>query len=284
MSAYVIVEFTVKDPDVYREQYAANAGKTARAYGGEALANDDWELLDGDVSLSSGALMRFPDYEAAIQWYQSPEYQQLIAIRGVAMDARFSLLDGLPAPAEDEGNPNDRTARKDSSDHGRERRDRQGSGPATGITSRDGAHLPGVPKPRPGDRRQRPSLKPRPAGRIFDIVVMDVADLGSVRAGLAAIDGSVDALVMNAGVIGPQSMDLTADGVTTVFATNVLGHVVLLEGLLAEGRLGEVAVFAGSEAVRGVPKLRMKGPSFVSTSADELATVIDGSYFASRKA
>ena len=51
--------------------------------------------------------------------------------------------------------------------------------------------------------------------RIFDIIQMDVADLGSVRAGLAAIDGSVDALVMNAGVIGPQSMDLTADGVTT---------------------------------------------------------------------
>ena len=112
---------------------------------------------------------------------------------------------------------------------------------------------------------------------------MDVADLGSVRAGLAAIDGSVDALVMNAGVIGPQSMGLTADGVTNVFATNVLGHVVLLEGLLAEDRLGEVAVLAGSEAARGLPKLRMKRPSFVSTSADELATVIDGSYFASRK-
>jgi len=118
---------------------------------------------------------------------------------------------------------------------------------------------------------------------IFDIMLVDVADLGSVRSGVADIDGTVDAVVMNAGVIGPQSMGLTADGVTTVFATNVLGHVVLLEGLLAEGRLGEVAVFAGSEAVRGVPKLRMKGPSFVSTSADELATVIDGSYFANRK-
>jgi hypothetical protein len=45
-----------------------------------------------------------------------------------------------------------------------------------------------------------------------------------------------------------------------------------------------VAVFAGSEAARGIPKLRMKRPSFVSTSADELATVIDGSYFAGRKA
>jgi NAD(P)-dependent dehydrogenase (short-subunit alcohol dehydrogenase family) len=119
---------------------------------------------------------------------------------------------------------------------------------------------------------------------IFDIILMDVADPGSVRAGLAAIDGSLDALVMNAGVIGGKTpMDLTADGVTTLFATNVLGHVVLLEGLLAEDRLGEVAVFAGSEAARGVPKLRMKRPSFVTTSADELATVIDGSYFVSKK-
>jgi NAD(P)-dependent dehydrogenase (short-subunit alcohol dehydrogenase family) len=118
---------------------------------------------------------------------------------------------------------------------------------------------------------------------IFDIVLMDTADLASVRAALADIDGSVDALVMNAGVIGPQTLTLTTDGVTTVFATNVLGHVVLLEGLLAEGRLGEVAVFVGSEAVRGVPKLRMKGPSFVSTSADELASAIDGSYFATHK-
>ncbi len=126
-------------------------------------------------------------------------------------------------------------------------------------------------------------LEAKTGRRIFDIIVMDVVDLGSVRAGLAAIDGSLDALVMNAGVIGPKTMDLTADGVTTVFATNVLGHVVLLEGLLAEGRLGEVAVLAGSEAVRGVPKLRMKGPSFVSTSADELATVIDGSYFDGKK-
>jgi NAD(P)-dependent dehydrogenase (short-subunit alcohol dehydrogenase family) len=126
-------------------------------------------------------------------------------------------------------------------------------------------------------------LEVKTGRRIFDIVLMDVADLGSVRAGLAAINGSIDALVMNAGVIGPQSMGLTADGVTTVFATNVLGHVVLLEGLLNEDRLGEVAVLAGSEAARGLPKLRMERPSFVSTSADELATVIDGSYFASRK-
>ena len=119
---------------------------------------------------------------------------------------------------------------------------------------------------------------------IFDIILMDVADLSSVRAGLAAINGSLDALVMNAGGVGGKTpMHLTADGATYMFASNVLGHAALLEALLTEDRLGEVAVFAGSESARGVPKLRMKRPSFVSTSADELATVIDGSYFADRK-
>ena len=96
MSAYLIVEFTVKDPDLYREQYAAKAGGTAKEYGAEPLVNSSWELLHGEGSLTSGALMRFPDRESAIKWYNSPEYQALVDTRGVAMDARFSLLDGLP--------------------------------------------------------------------------------------------------------------------------------------------------------------------------------------------
>ncbi|MBV8195724.1 MAG: SDR family NAD(P)-dependent oxidoreductase [Candidatus Dormibacteraeota bacterium] len=119
---------------------------------------------------------------------------------------------------------------------------------------------------------------------IFDIVLMDVADLASVRGGLAAISGSLDALVMNAGVIGNQTlMESTADGATKLFATNVLGHAVLLEGLLTDNRLREVAVFAASEAARGIPRLGFKRPTFVSTSTDELSNVIDGSFFAGRK-
>jgi len=102
MSAYVIVEFTVKDLDVYREKYSRNAGQTAKEHGGEVLANSNWEILHGDSMLSSGAIVRFPDHEAAVGWYNSPGYQQLIDVRSVAMDARFSLLDGLPTRTEDE--------------------------------------------------------------------------------------------------------------------------------------------------------------------------------------
>ena len=102
MSAYVIVEFTVKDPEMYREKYAPIAGQTAKEHGGEVIAAGNWEVLHGDGSLTSGALMRFPDHEAVIKWYNSPEYQQLIEVRSIAMDARFSLLDGLPPRTEDE--------------------------------------------------------------------------------------------------------------------------------------------------------------------------------------
>lgn len=89
---------------------------------------------------------------------------------------------------------------------------------------------------------------------------------------------------MNAGGIGGKTpLELTADRVTTVFASNLLGHVVLLESLLGEDRLGGVAVLAGSEAARGVRYMLMKRPSFVSNSVDELATVIDGTYFTDHK-
>jgi len=103
MSAYVIVEFTVKDPDVYREKYAPIAGQTAKEHGGEVIAAGNWEVLHGNGSLTSGVLVRFADRETALGWYNSPDYQQLIDVRGIAMDVRFSLLDGLPTPTEDEG-------------------------------------------------------------------------------------------------------------------------------------------------------------------------------------
>ena len=98
MSAYVIVEFTVKDPGIYREKYAPTAGQTAHEHGGEVIAAGKWEVLHGDGSLSSGVLVRFTDRDTVLGWYNSPEYQQLIDVRSIAMDVRFSLLDGLPAP------------------------------------------------------------------------------------------------------------------------------------------------------------------------------------------
>ena len=96
MSAYLVVEFTVKDPDIYRDRHSAKAGQTAKHYGAVPVANGAWEILAGDPRFTSGAIMRFPDREAVLDWYHSPEYQALIEVRGAGMDARFSVVDGIP--------------------------------------------------------------------------------------------------------------------------------------------------------------------------------------------
>ncbi len=120
---------------------------------------------------------------------------------------------------------------------------------------------------------------------IFEIVIMDVSDPASVRAALSSVQETIDDLVMNAGGSGGKTpLALTKDGVTEIFASNVLGHVVLLDGLIKAEKLGRAAVFAGSEAARGVPQLGMKRPTLATSSADEFASLCDGTYFRGRKA
>ena len=119
---------------------------------------------------------------------------------------------------------------------------------------------------------------------IFTVVRMDLTDLDSVRSALSTLDGPLHSVVMNAGGTGgPTPLALTADGVTHVFGSNVLGHVVLLENLLAAGALTNTAVLVGSEAARGVRMMRMPRPTFTNHSVEEFASVIDGSYFMQHK-
>jgi NAD(P)-dependent dehydrogenase (short-subunit alcohol dehydrogenase family) len=119
---------------------------------------------------------------------------------------------------------------------------------------------------------------------IFTVVPMDLTDLDSVRSALSTLDGPLHSVVMNAGGTGgPTPLALTADGVTHVFGSNVLGHVVLLENLLAAGALTNTAVLVGSEAARGVRMMRMPRPTFTNHSVEEFASVIDGSYFTQHK-
>ena len=119
---------------------------------------------------------------------------------------------------------------------------------------------------------------------IFAVVQMNLTDLDSVRTALSTLDGPLHSVVMNAGGTGgPTPLALTADGVTHVFGSNVLGHVVLLENLLATGALTNTAVLVGSEAARGVPSMGMPRPTFADHSVEEFASVIDGSYFKHHK-
>jgi len=49
-------------------------------------------MLHGEPAYQNGMIVTFPDKEAALAWYNSPEYQLLIPIRDKALDSRFRLI------------------------------------------------------------------------------------------------------------------------------------------------------------------------------------------------
>lgn len=113
---------------------------------------------------------------------------------------------------------------------------------------------------------------------IFEIIIVDVSKPDSVRAAVAALPEAIDGLIMNAGGMGGSNPDAkTSDGVTNLFAANLLGHVVLFDELLQADKLTGVVIYSGSEAARGGSG--MPQPNLETASVDEFASVADGSYF-----
>lgn len=115
---------------------------------------------------------------------------------------------------------------------------------------------------------------------IFEILIMDVSNTVSVKKAIDQLHEPIDALIMNAGGTGGKNPEkLTKEGVTNITATNLLGHVVLLEELLSANKLKRVALFASSEAARGIKQTGMKQPNLRSSSIEEFKSVFDGTYF-----
>ena len=93
MAAYFVVQFTIHDPELF-EGYAIKSRETIREFGGEVIARGAAELLHGESEFGLGAVLRFPDRDAALQWYRSNGYQSLVPIRDRAASTRFELYDG----------------------------------------------------------------------------------------------------------------------------------------------------------------------------------------------
>ena len=115
---------------------------------------------------------------------------------------------------------------------------------------------------------------------IFKILLLDVADLSSVKSAVESLNEPIEGLIMNAGGSGGSSFnDKTKEGVTLLFATHLLGHVVLTEELIKSKKLTKAALYAGSEAVRGLPSMGIKQTILKTSSTDEFASIADGVFF-----
>src|ERR1700753_401576 len=123
-------------------------------------------------------------------------------------------------------------------------------------------------------------LEEKTGKKIFEIIIGDVTDANSVRKAVEEIKEPVDAIILNAGgMVGKTAGKITPSGMNELAATNILGHVILVEELIKHDKLKKAVLSVSAEAVPGVKMLGMKPVSMRTSSVDEFAAVLDGSYF-----
>lgn len=92
---YVIAQITVTDPDRYPE-YVAQVQAVVDQFGGEFLVRGGKsESYEGTPSGERNVVIRFPSFEAARQWYFSPEYAPLKAMRMAASTSVQTIVEGV---------------------------------------------------------------------------------------------------------------------------------------------------------------------------------------------
>ena len=85
MVAYCMVNLTVHDADEY-SKYVALSGPAAAKYNGKFLARGGKSVTKEGVAHARNVILEFVDYDAAVSFYESPEYQEALG---------FALADGV---------------------------------------------------------------------------------------------------------------------------------------------------------------------------------------------
>jgi uncharacterized protein (DUF1330 family) len=94
---YWIGHVDVADPDGYRRYVEANAEAFAK-YGARFLVRAGrFELVEG-ATRARQVVIEFPDYEAALVCYRSPEYQAAKRLREGASLADLLIVEGYEGP------------------------------------------------------------------------------------------------------------------------------------------------------------------------------------------
>ena len=95
MSAYVILDITVHDAELF-EQYKKLAPATIATYGGRYLARGGKaEALEGDWSPNRIVILEFDNAESAKQWLDSPEYREARSLRQQAATSHTIVVEGV---------------------------------------------------------------------------------------------------------------------------------------------------------------------------------------------
>ena len=94
---YWIVRVDITDMERYKAYVAANA-EPLRKYGARFLVRAGrFENPEG-TSRTRNAVIEFPSYQAAVDCWKSPEYQQAMKLRQPVSTADLIIIEGYDGP------------------------------------------------------------------------------------------------------------------------------------------------------------------------------------------
>ena len=92
MSAFVLVEVTIQDPKLY-EEYKKLTPASVEAFGGSfVIRGNPVQVMEGEWKYDRLVLLKFPNRELALEWYNSVDYQKARKIREKASSANFFII------------------------------------------------------------------------------------------------------------------------------------------------------------------------------------------------
>lgn len=95
MTAYVIVEIDVTDPEGYEEYRRLAAPTVANSGGRYIVRGGKTETLEGGWAPQRIVVLEFDSVEQAKAWWSSPEYEPIMAIRHRTANTRMIVVEGV---------------------------------------------------------------------------------------------------------------------------------------------------------------------------------------------
>jgi uncharacterized protein (DUF1330 family) len=95
MTAYVIVETDITDPERYEEYKAATPATIAAGGGRYLVRGGEHVVLEGDWQPTRLVVLEFEDLAAAKRWYESEGYSGARKLREGAAHMRMVAVQGV---------------------------------------------------------------------------------------------------------------------------------------------------------------------------------------------
>ena len=95
MSGFVIANIDVKDSEAYKE-YIGKVVPTVNKFGGEYIVRaGEYKVMEGKWENPRTVVIKFPNYDKALEWYNSEEYKPVKPIRLTNSDGNMIIIKGV---------------------------------------------------------------------------------------------------------------------------------------------------------------------------------------------